>query len=139
MQPPQLLFSQPRLKRCANHCYIARNINIHQQFTRMNPFWTAAAGSASLYGAKPCNLNVVPSPELHGNLTSTRNMNALPDKGQNPAIFPGKEKASQSANSIDAPQRKQILLQQTLPPGAPSNILVCILFKICVDVHLYLV
>ncbi|XP_030548134.1 protein TIME FOR COFFEE isoform X2 [Rhodamnia argentea] len=123
IQPPQLLFSQPRPKRCATHCYIARNINFHQQFTRINPFWPAAAGSASLYGTKPCNLSVVPSPELHGNLTSARNMNALPEKGQNLAIFPGKEKASQSANSIDAPQRKQILLQQTLPPGAPSNIL----------------
>ncbi|KAF8016843.1 hypothetical protein BT93_H2149 [Corymbia citriodora subsp. variegata] len=125
IQPPQLLFSQSRPKRCATHCYIARTINFHQQITRMNPFWpAAAAGSASLYGAKPCNLNVVPSPELHGNLTSARNVNAHPDKGQNLAIFPSKEKASQSANSIDAPQRKQILLQQTLPPGAPpSNIL----------------
>lgn len=122
IQPPQLLFSQPPPKRCATHCYIARNINFHQQFTGMNPFWPAAAGSASLYGAKPCNLNVVPSPE-HGNLTSARNINALPEKGQNLANFPVKEKASQSANSIDAPQRKQILLQQTLPPGAPSNIL----------------
>lgn len=123
IQPPQLLLSPPRPKRCATHCYIARNISFHQQFTRMNPFWPAAAGSASLYGAKPCNLNVVPSPEFPGNLTSARNMNALPEKGQNPAIFPGKEKASQSANGIDAPPRKQILLQQTLPPGAPSNIL----------------
>lgn len=126
IQPPQLLFGQSRLKRCATHCYIARTISIHQQFARMNhPFWPAAAGSASLYGAKPCNLNVVPSPELHGNSTSARNMNmnVHPDKGQNLAIFPSKEKASQSASSVDAPQRKQILLQQTMPPGTPNNIL----------------
>jgi hypothetical protein len=40
----------------------------HQQLARMNPFWPAAAGSAPLYGAKPCNLNVVPPAELHGNI-----------------------------------------------------------------------
>ncbi|KAF7837274.1 protein TIME FOR COFFEE isoform X2 [Senna tora] len=122
--PPHLLFNQPRPKKCATHCYIARTISYHQQIVRMNPFWPAAAGSASLYGAKPCNLNVVPSTELQGNI-GNKVANSVQDKGHNLAIFPGhigKEKGSQ-ATSMENAQRKQMLLQQALPPGAPSNMM----------------
>ncbi|KAK7391045.1 hypothetical protein VNO78_19351 [Psophocarpus tetragonolobus] len=123
--PPHLLFNQPRPKRCATHCYIARNILYHQQIARMNPFWPAAAGSASLYAAKPSNHNVVPPTELHGNVPG-RATNISQDKGHGIAMFPGhigKDKVSQPAN-VDNSSRKQILLQQALPPGAaPSNIL----------------
>lgn len=123
IQPPHLLFNQPRPKRCETHCYIARNIYYHQQMSRMNPFWPVAAGSGSLYGGKHCNPNVLP-PELHGNIPG-RGVNSAQDKGQGLAMFPGpsaKDKSSQTANLVDA-QRKQIVLQQALPPGAPSNIL----------------
>ncbi|XP_031272100.1 protein TIME FOR COFFEE [Pistacia vera] len=126
VQPPNLLFSQPRPKRCATHCYIARSIHYLQQFTRMNPFWPAAASSASLYGAKACNLNVGPPTELHGTVPG-KGVNNAQDKGQGLAIFPGPtgkdNKGSQHANLMDAAQRKQVLLQQALPPGAPSNML----------------
>lgn len=84
-----------------------------------------AAGSASQYGAKHCNLNVVPSTELHGNIP-LRGVNSVQDKGQGLAIFAGhtgKEKGSQAAN-IESAQRK-ILLQQAISPGAPSNLMVC--------------
>lgn len=134
MQPPHLLFTQPRPKRCATHCYIARNIHYHQQFTRINPFWPASAGSASLYGAKACNLNVVPPNELHANIPG-RGVNAIQDtKGQGLAVVSGSNsgkdnKGSQPANLMDAAQRKQILLQQALPPGAPNNLMVLILFN----------
>lgn len=125
-QPPHHLFNQPRPKKCATHCYIARNILYHQQIARMNPFWPAAAASASLYGAKPGNLSVVPPTELHGNVPG-RAANSTQDKGHNLTMFPGhigKDKVSQPANVVDNSSRKQILLQQTLPPGAaPSNIL----------------
>ncbi|MFQ6627613.1 hypothetical protein Gotur_005390 [Gossypium turneri] len=123
--PPHLLFTQPRPKRCATHCYIARNVHCHQQFMKMNPFWPTAPGSASLYGLK-ANLNVVPASELNGNIPG-RAVSSVQDKGQTLAIFPGhggKDKSSQAAtNMVDAAQRKQMLLQQALPPGAPSNIL----------------
>ncbi|KAF4367863.1 hypothetical protein G4B88_003342 [Cannabis sativa] len=128
IQSPPYLFTQPRPKRCATHCYIARSICCHQQIARMNSFWpaaAAAAGSGSLYGAKACNLNVLPSPDLHGNI-SGRGLNAVQDKGQGLAMFAGhtgKDKSSQASNVVDAAQRKQIMLQQALPPGAPSNIL----------------
>lgn len=93
----------------------------------MNPFWPAAASPASLYGAKACNLNVVPPTELHGTVPG-KGVNNAQDKGQGLAIYPGPtgkdNKGSQHANLMDAAQRKQVLLQQALPPGAPSNILV---------------
>ncbi|XP_028789350.1 protein TIME FOR COFFEE-like isoform X2 [Neltuma alba] len=122
--PPHLLFNQPRPKRCATHCEIARTISYHQQISRMSPFWPAAAGSASLYGTKPCNLNVASSTELQGSVVS-RAPNSAQDKGHSLAMFPGpigKEKGSQGV-SMESAQRKQALLQQALPAGAPSNIL----------------
>ncbi|KAM1197011.1 hypothetical protein ACFX13_008781 [Malus domestica] len=99
LQPPHLLSNQPRPKRCATHCYVATNIFYHQQMSRMNPFWPVAAG---------------------------RGVNPAQDKGQGISMFPAqsaKDKTSQAANLVDAAQRKQIVLQQGLPPGAPSNIL----------------
>ncbi|KAJ8547373.1 hypothetical protein K7X08_010959 [Anisodus acutangulus] len=121
--PMQPLFSQPRPKRCATHCYIARNIHCLQQFMKMHPFWPPAA-SAPFFGAKT-NLNVMPSADLHGNLAG-RGANTGPDKGQGLTIFPsngGKDKV-QPANIADATQRKQqILPQQALPPVAPNNLL----------------
>ncbi|XP_054805510.1 protein TIME FOR COFFEE-like isoform X3 [Prosopis cineraria] len=122
--PPHLLFNQPRPKRCATHCYVARTIWYHQQVAKMSPFWPAAAGSSSLYGAKACNLSMAPPTELQGNIVS-RTASSAQDKGHSLAILPGhlgKEKGSHAAN-IENSQRKQIVLQQALPPGAPSNIL----------------
>ncbi|CAK8573732.1 unnamed protein product [Lathyrus sativus] len=129
IQPPHLLFNQPRPKKCATHCYIARNILYNQQIARMTPFWpAAAAGSASLYGANPGgSLSVVPSKELHSGNVSSRPTNSSQDKGHGLTMFPGhvgKDKGSSQPSNVDNSSRKQILLQQTLPPGAaPSNIL----------------
>ncbi|KAJ8766327.1 hypothetical protein K2173_022386 [Erythroxylum novogranatense] len=119
LQPPHLLVNQPRPKRCATHWYIARNIHYHQQFTRMNPFWPAAPGSALQLGPKACNLNAVPPTEMQAG----KGLNAVQDKGQGLPSHLGKDKSSQAGNITETAQRKQILLQQALPPGAPSNIL----------------
>lgn len=142
MQPPHLLFNQPRPKRCATHCHIAQKILYNQQIARMNPFWPAAAGSASLYGAKPgSNLSVVPVPstELHSGNIHGRATNSTQDKGPSLAMFPGhigKDKSSQPSN-VDNSSRKPILLQQTLPSGAaPSNILVCFNFDFSFSITL---
>ncbi|XP_042065076.1 protein TIME FOR COFFEE-like isoform X2 [Salvia splendens] len=116
----QPLFSQPRPKRCATHCHIARNIHYLQQFMKMNPFWPGPAGSASLFGSKPCNLNFIPGMELHANVA----VRGAQDKAQNAPISVGKEKGSQPASTSDSAQGKQqILIQQALPPVAPSNLL----------------
>ncbi|XP_013628371.1 PREDICTED: protein TIME FOR COFFEE-like isoform X1 [Brassica oleracea var. oleracea] len=107
--PPHLLFNQPRPKRCATHCYIARNIQSHQQFTKMNPFWPAAIGSAPLYGTRDCNLSLMPPTELQGTVLG-RSSNQIQD-----------ENSKSTSKSSDTAQRKQILLQQALPPGAAAN------------------
>ncbi|KAG5415533.1 hypothetical protein IGI04_003100 [Brassica rapa subsp. trilocularis] len=109
--PPHLLFNQPRPKRCATHCYIARNIQSHQHFTKMNPFWPAAAGSAPLYGTKACNLSLMPPTELQGTVLG-RSSNPVPDKN-----------SQSTSKSSDTAQRNQILLQQALPQGATNNIM----------------
>uniref|UniRef100_A0A2P2MG54 Protein TIME FOR COFFEE n=1 Tax=Rhizophora mucronata TaxID=61149 RepID=A0A2P2MG54_RHIMU len=122
LQPPHLLFSQQRPKRCATHFYIAQNIQYNQQFTRMNSFWPAAAGSALQFGAKACNMNAVPTPEMQAG----RGLNTVQGKGQGLAIFPGhtgKDKTSQATNIVDIAQKKQILLQQAVPHGAPNNLM----------------
>ncbi|CAH8310143.1 unnamed protein product [Eruca vesicaria subsp. sativa] len=106
--PPHLLFNQPRPKRCATHCYIARNIQSHQQFTKMNPFWP---GSAPLYGTKACNLSLMPPTELQGTVLG-RSSNPVPDKN-----------SQSTSKSSDTAQRNQILLQQALPQGAANNIM----------------
>ncbi|CAA3007794.1 Hypothetical predicted protein [Olea europaea subsp. europaea] len=114
--PIQPLFSHPRPKRCATHCYIAQNIHYLQQFAKVNPFWH---GSASMFGSKPCNLNVVPSADLLGNM-AIRGVNNIPDKRQGLANIPshiGKEKSSQPPSTSDSAQRKQILLQQAMAPN----------------------
>ncbi|KAF5194030.1 Time for coffee-like, partial [Thalictrum thalictroides] len=121
VQPPQFPLSQPRPKRCATHYYVARNIYYHQQFQKMNPFWPAAAGSASLYGNKPYNLNVLPPTEtaiignpLLGSFPG-RNLNPLQDKAQ---VEGTKDKSSVAANFIDSAQRNQMLLQQPAQQAA---------------------
>ncbi|GFZ08841.1 time for coffee [Actinidia rufa] len=125
--PIQPLFSHPRPKRCVTHSYIARNIHYLQQFMKMNPLWpAAAAGSTPLFGVKPCNLNAMPSAELHGN-GAGRTVSSVQDKGSGLTIFPGhsaKDKSSQATNIADAQRKQQILLQQALPLGTPpSNML----------------
>ncbi|OVA05475.1 hypothetical protein BVC80_441g251 [Macleaya cordata] len=131
VQPPHFPLSQPRPKRCATHCYIARNIYYHQQFTRMNPFWAAGAGSASVYGAKPYNLNVPPTETtIVGNpLTGGfpgRSLNVVQDNGQIVAPLSGhtgKDKSPAAPNLMDSAQRKQLVLQQAPQPAAAGNLL----------------
>ncbi|KAI3525704.1 hypothetical protein L1887_04714 [Cichorium endivia] len=126
--PIQPIFTHPRPKRCATHCYIARNIHYLQQFMKINPFWPPVSGAAPMFGAKPCNLNVMPSTELHGNITGAP-LQPLQDKGPGISIFPGHttgkdNKSSQPTAIPDQAQRKQqVLLQQAMPPVSPNNIL----------------
>ncbi|KAJ4955214.1 hypothetical protein NE237_011997 [Protea cynaroides] len=135
VQPPHLL-SQHRPKRCATHYYIARNIYYHQQFTRINPFWPAAAGSPSMYGAKPYNLNVVPPTEstilgssLQGSFAG-RSLHSGQEKVQASSTIPGhnakdKSSAPAAANFMDVTQRKQLVLQQAqqAQPAAAGNLM----------------
>lgn len=117
IEPPNFLFTQPQPGRCATHWYIAKNIQSHMQLMNSYPFWPTEARAAPLFGAKPCNLNVVP----------TADVNPAQDKGQALAYFPGpqpavKDKDAQPTTNIaDGPQKKRFY--QVLPPGGPSNML----------------
>ncbi|XP_076923917.1 protein TIME FOR COFFEE-like isoform X2 [Bidens hawaiensis] len=116
--PVQPLFTHPRPKRCATHCYIARNINYLQQLMKINPFWPPASASAApMFGSKP-------STELQSHMPQS-----MQDKSQQVGIFPGQTtvkdtKSSQTTSVPDPTLRKQqVLLQQAMPPGTPNNIL----------------
>lgn len=133
VQSLPFVFSQPRPKRCSTHCYIACNIYMNQQLAKMNPFWPAAAGSASLCRAKPNNQNVMPSTEnlIHGNPMQgsfpVLNLNSGQDKGQAVVNFQRpsqKDKSSESVNLMDPAQKKQLVLQQTPQPAPAGNLLV---------------
>ncbi|KAF9607620.1 hypothetical protein IFM89_037548 [Coptis chinensis] len=114
VQPPHFPLSQQRPKRCATHYYVARNIYYHQQVAKMN-FWPAVAGSPSIYGNKPYNLNVLPPTEaaIIGSplLGSFPGRNPIQEKVQ---VEGAKEKSAVVTNFIDPAQRKQLVLQQ--PP-----------------------
>lgn len=110
---------------------------------KVNPFWpTAGGGPAPMFGAKPCNLNVIPSAEMHGNVSAST-VNSVADKGQSIAIFPGhtgKDRVPQAGNIPESTHRKQqILLQQALPPVAPNNILVNNYIFYCISLFLVMV
>lgn len=127
-QHSPFMLSQAQPKRCATHCYIARNIYLNQQLEKLNPFWSAG-GSDSLRGAKLNNPNAMPSTEniIHGNPLQGSfpllNLHSGRDKGQAVASFPHpaqKDKSSEGVNFMDPAQNKQLVLQQApqLPPAA---------------------
>ncbi|XP_011026165.1 PREDICTED: protein TIME FOR COFFEE-like [Populus euphratica] len=130
LQPPQFI-PQPRPKRCATHHYIACNVRLYQQFMKMNHFWPATAGSAALCGAKPKDLNAMPSTEnmisgstLQGSFPFV-NLNPAQDKVQaveNIPVFTRKDRGSESSALIDA-QKQQLLPPQPPQPAPAGNLM----------------
>ncbi|KAG1368762.1 protein TIME FOR COFFEE [Cocos nucifera] len=120
LQPPSFLSPQPRPKRCVTHCYIAQNIYYHQRISRMNPFWPAAAGAAPLYGAKPYNLNALPS-------SDGKNTASFQDNKGAPVVAaskgpPSKERMPAANNPpTEAAEKKQLVLQQMPESGSATN------------------
>lgn len=116
------------------HHFIARNIHLYQQFTKMNQFWPTTPGSASICAAKPNNLNVAPSTEnlifrnpLQGSFPVV-NLNPTEEKNKVATSFPSltrKDKTSDSANFMDTPQGKHVVVQQASQPAAAGNLMVC--------------
>ncbi|KAH7517221.1 hypothetical protein FEM48_Zijuj09G0039700 [Ziziphus jujuba var. spinosa] len=127
-KPP--LLSQPQPKRCATHHYIAHNIYLHQQLTKINNIWPAAAGSAPQCGTKPNNLSVMPPAEkmtmgtlLLGNVPGV-NLSHSKEKGKDAGDCPGhngKDKISGAANK-ETSQIKQIVLPQAPQPAFAGNL-----------------
>ncbi|XP_058008697.1 protein TIME FOR COFFEE isoform X2 [Hevea brasiliensis] len=131
-QPPRFRLTQPRSKRCSTHHYIASNICLHQQFTKMNNFWQPAAGAATVHGTKPNNANAMSSMEnmiirnpLQGSFPVV-NANTARDKGQVVANFPvltRKDRNVEGANCIDTAQKKQLVLHQSPQPASAGNLM----------------
>ncbi|XP_010527710.1 PREDICTED: protein TIME FOR COFFEE-like isoform X2 [Tarenaya hassleriana] len=138
--------SQPRPKRCATHFFIARNIQLHQQFVKTNHVWVPNQASVSSNGggSTPSNLCVVPptaaeglihgNPSMHGSFPIL-NLNSLAqDKGKIVANVPSqKDKAYGSGNSAEATQKKPQL------PSAPSNLAPAPAFIFPMNNHQHLV
>lgn len=112
-------------------------ISNYQKFARMNSFWTAAAGAAPFYGARPYNQTMVaPSDsalsghQMHAGFLGA-NAGTLQDTKGTPVTAPSftgnnasQEKMLQTNNNtiIDTAQRKQVILQQMPHSGSASNI-----------------
>ncbi|XP_057742441.1 protein TIME FOR COFFEE-like [Arachis stenosperma] len=112
--------SQPQPKRCATHHYIARNIFLHQQFTKMNALLAPSIGSASLCGTKPNN----PSAESLVIGKQSQKHHAVQGKGSSTTSDSSLTavKSSNNANPTDSTQRMQLGLQQGSHPGSTSNL-----------------
>ncbi|KAL1367353.1 protein TIME FOR COFFEE isoform X2 [Arachis hypogaea] len=112
--------SQPQPKRCATHHYIARNIFLHQQFTKMNALLAPSIGSASLCGTKPNN----PSAESLVIGKQSQKHHAVQGKGSSTTSDSSLTavKSSNNANATDSTQRMQLMLQQGSHPGSTSNL-----------------
>ncbi|KAL1329633.1 hypothetical protein AAHE18_12G055100 [Arachis hypogaea] len=112
--------SQPQPKRCATHHYIARNIFLHQQFTKMNALLAPSIGSASLCGTKPNN----PSAESLVIGKQSQKHHAVQGKGSSATSDSSLTavKNSNNANPTDSTQRMQLVLQQGSRPGSTSNL-----------------
>lgn len=131
MQHVNFVLSQPQPKRCATHCYIARNI-LHQQFTKMSPLLPATIGSGSLCGTKPINVNRLPAAE--NMVVSKQPQKYLSFVDQNGAQKKGlaakcdlsltATRSLNNANPLDSTHRMQFVLQQGPHPGSTGNLVV---------------
>ncbi|CAL0316155.1 unnamed protein product [Lupinus luteus] len=111
-QNMNFVLSQPRPKRCATHQYIARNIFLHQQFSKTKPHLPAAVGSTSLCGTTP---NDVPSAEsMVVGKQSSKHLagvnQGLVAATSDPSLAATKN--SNNAYPLDSTHRMQLVLQQ---------------------------
>ncbi|XP_038896875.1 protein TIME FOR COFFEE-like isoform X2 [Benincasa hispida] len=123
LQHPNFILSYPRPKRCLTHYDVARNIYLHQQFTKTNYFHPAGDASASLAEAKLKNMSSKEGMLLSNPLTGNHldvNLNSVQQREQAEGDFPGNvvnDKSPEAANFADIAKSKQLVFQQR--PGAP--------------------
>ncbi|KAA0064078.1 protein TIME FOR COFFEE isoform X1 [Cucumis melo var. makuwa] len=118
LQHLNFILSHPRPKRCLTHYDIARNIYLHQQFTKTNYFHPAGDASASLAEAKLKNISskegTLLSNPLSGNHLDV-NLNSVRQKEQGEGDLPGNvvnDKSSEAANFADIAKSKQLVFHQ---------------------------
>ncbi|XP_027914644.1 protein TIME FOR COFFEE-like isoform X1 [Vigna unguiculata] len=127
-QHGNFVLSQPRPKRCASHGYIARNIFMHQQCTKMNTLLPSAIGSGSICDTKLSKVHsaesVVVGKQFHKQSPGVSH-SATPEKGwatTSDFSVAAIKKSSGPANPVDMTQTKQLMLQQGQHPGSSANI-----------------
>ncbi|ESW34425.1 hypothetical protein PHAVU_001G151600 [Phaseolus vulgaris] len=120
--------SQPRPKRCVTHGYIARNIFMHQQCTKMNTLLPSAIGCGSMCDTKLSKVHsaesVVVGKQFHKQ-SPVVSHNAEPEKGwatSSDFSLAAMKRSSGPANSMDMTQMKQLMLQQGPHSGSSANI-----------------
>lgn len=113
-QHPNFILSQPRPKKCLTHYDVARNIYLHQQFTKTNYFHPAVDASASLAEAKLKNMSskegVILSNSLGGNHLDV-NLNSVQQRVQAEGDFPGNDKNPEASSFADMAKSKQFVFQ----------------------------
>ncbi|XP_023514027.1 protein TIME FOR COFFEE-like isoform X3 [Cucurbita pepo subsp. pepo] len=118
LQHPNFILSHPRPKRCSTHYDIARNIYLHQQFTKTNYFHPAGDASASLTEAKLKSMSskegMIMSNPLGANHLDM-SLNSVQQREQSEGYFSGNvtnDKSSEAANFADMAKSKQLVFQQ---------------------------
>jgi hypothetical protein len=132
MQHVDFALSESQPKRCATHYRIARNILLHQKFTKMNPLLPAIIGSGSLCATKTNNVNCLISAESM--VVNKQSQKHLPSSDQNGTKEKGlaatsdhnltASKISNYANPVDSTHKMQFALQQGPHSGSTGNLVV---------------
>ncbi|XP_022959880.1 protein TIME FOR COFFEE-like isoform X4 [Cucurbita moschata] len=118
LQHPNFILSHPRPKRCSTHYDIARNIYLHQQFTKTNYFHPAGDASASLKEAKLKSMSSKEGMILSNPLGANHldmSLNSVQQREQTEGYFSGNvtnDKGSEAANFADMTKSKQLVFQQ---------------------------
>ncbi|XP_061341373.1 protein TIME FOR COFFEE-like [Gastrolobium bilobum] len=131
-QHVNLVLSQPRPKRCATHHHIARNIFMHQQCTKVNPFLQSAIGYSSVCDTKP--KNVIRMNSAESVVVGKQSQKHSPGMNQNAAQEKGWAatgdynysldaiKSSVPTNPVDSTQMKQLVFRQGPHPESSDNL-----------------
>ncbi|WJX18619.1 hypothetical protein P8452_08400 [Trifolium repens] len=130
IQHVDFALSESQPKRCATHYRIARNILLHQKFTKMNPLLPAIIGSGSLCATKTNNVNCLISAESM--VVNKQSQKHLPSSDQNGTKEKGlaatsdhnltASKISNYANPVDSTHKMQFALQQGPHSGSTGNL-----------------
>lgn len=118
LQHPNFILSHPRPKRCLTHYDVARNIYLHQQFTKTNYLHPTGDASSSLAEAKLKNMSskegTILSNSLGGNHLEV-SLNSVQQRDQTEGDFSGNvvnDKSPEAANFADMAKSKQLVFQQ---------------------------
>ncbi|XP_078435603.1 protein TIME FOR COFFEE-like [Wolffia australiana] len=115
---------QLRPKNCATHCFIAKNIQCHQQIARLGPLGTSTAASpAPIYGENASNPSSFssPFPHLRKEKCSSSSASAQADEASQKKQLPPQQPSSQMPGRALAFPLNQPSLSPALAPAKSTN------------------